>query len=36
MLMIKPDEVKATVVSRTPHKASPLQPNGAFVEYIDV
>jgi hypothetical protein len=36
MLMIKLDEVKATAISLTPHKASPLQPNGTLDEYVDV
>jgi hypothetical protein len=36
MLMIKLDEVKATVINLTPHKASSLQLNELFVEYVDV
>jgi hypothetical protein len=35
-LIIIPDQLKATTLSLTPHKASPPQPNGTFVEYVDV
>jgi hypothetical protein len=34
--MIKLDVLKATAINLTPHKASPLQPNEIFAEYIDV
>ena len=27
---------KATALSLTPHTANPIQPNGTFVEYVDV
>jgi hypothetical protein len=34
--MIKLDEVKATAIGLTPHKASLLQTNRAFAEYVDM
>jgi hypothetical protein len=36
LLIIIPDELKATILTLTPHKACPPQPNGAFAEYVDV
>jgi hypothetical protein len=30
------DQLKATDLSLTPHTTSALQPNGIFVEYVDV
>jgi hypothetical protein len=34
--MINTWPTKATALSLTPYTASPLQPNGTFVEYVDV
>jgi hypothetical protein len=36
LLMINTRPTKSNCWSLTPHKASPLQPNGTFAEYVDV
>ena len=36
LLMINTWPTKSNCLSLTPHKASPLQPNGTFAEYVDV
>ena len=35
-LIINTWPTKSNCLSLTPHKASPLQPNGTFAEYVDV
>jgi hypothetical protein len=35
-LIVNTLPTKSNSLSLTPHKASPLQPNGTFAEYVDV